>query len=282
MFLKDINPFIRFAGRFNFSPLESYVSAYDYRLLYAIDGNFGLYIDETYYQSDGGTMFIWKPGIKYKFVSDKPIEIIVLNFDFTQNHSEIVHSLSTDILGSYKPEKITETVDFSDFCDFNSPLIMKNMQLIENDLLKIVYEFSSMTLYFREKASGALKELLVNIARLKASGSVKSAFATDKIIKYIQENYSRNITNSELASLVNYHEYHINRLMMAHTGSTIHQYLLTYRINVAKKLLISTDLSIAEIAAGCGFDEQAYFSNIFKKIVGKSPTDYRKSKSKIV
>jgi len=54
------------------------------------------------------------------------------------------------------------------------------------------------------------------------------------------------------------------------------QYLLTIRVNNAASLLETTDYSMAEISAIVGYEDPLYFSRVFRKIKGMSPTEYRK------
>jgi len=85
-----------------------------------------------------------------------------------------------------------------------------------------------------------------------------------------------------LGNLVGYHPYHLNRLMLMYTGTTLHQYLLNYRIECAKKYLANTDLSISQIAAECGFATVSHFSNTFKEKAGISPLQYRIERKNLV
>ena len=78
-----------------------------------------------------------------------------------------------------------------------------------------------------------------------------------------------------IAEKFNYHAYHINRIMRNATGTTVHQYLVNYRISIAKNLLSNTSLSIEDIAVRVGYKSAAYFSLSFKKLVGCSPNCYR-------
>lgn len=53
-------------------------------------------------------------------------------------------------------------------------------------------------------------------------------------------------------------------------------YLIEYRVRTVKKLLERTDLSITDIALGCGFNSNSYFTKLFHRICGKTPNAYRK------
>jgi AraC family transcriptional regulator len=57
----------------------------------------------------------------------------------------------------------------------------------------------------------------------------------------------------------------------------VHQYVLEQRMARAKYLLLHTDLSVAEIAFRSGLPNQSHFTTVFRKIVGATPREYRRS-----
>jgi len=75
---------------------------------------------------------------------------------------------------------------------------------------------------------------------------------------------------------IGYHEGYLNRLVKAQLGMCVSEYIIGYRIDEAKKLL---DLghSVTEAATACGFSELSYFSHCFKRIVGVTPREYKRS-----
>ena len=58
-------------------------------------------------------------------------------------------------------------------------------------------------------------------------------------------------------------------------NTTIHQYLLDYRLKKATELLINDELNVKEIAFFCGFEDPNYFSKVFKKRYGRSPLEFK-------
>ena len=80
---------------------------------------------------------------------------------------------------------------------------------------------------------------------------------------------------NELASALCLSRTQLNRKIKAITGYTTTEYIQQIRISIAKQLLIKTDYPIGEIAVKCGIDDVAYFSALFRKCVGKTPTAYR-------
>ena len=99
-----------------------------------------------------------------------------------------------------------------------------------------------------------------------------------KVANYIEKSYYNNITISNIAK-----DFHISRnylytLFKREYGVSPQDYLISYRIEMAKKLLKNTrdSLSINEIASSTGFDNPLYFSRIFRNRTGMSPSEYRK------
>lgn len=79
----------------------------------------------------------------------------------------------------------------------------------------------------------------------------------------------------EIARKFGYHPVHLSRLIKRQTGMGFSQYLNQARLERAKKLLNSSELSITEIAHATGFNDLAYFCRVFKKQCGKTPHEYR-------
>lgn len=93
-------------------------------------------------------------------------------------------------------------------------------------------------------------------------------------VKFIQCNYSNNIDVSDIADHVGLSRSHLYRIFVQHLALSPNEYLTQYRINQACVLLRSSPLSIGEIAGSVGFEDQLYFSRVFKKIKGVPPSHY--------
>lgn len=112
---------------------------------------------------------------------------------------------------------------------------------------------------------------------LSLSTTDKSEAVVQKIKSYIQEHISEPISLSTLSLLVNYNETYISRLFRQSTGTKLSEYIYQERISKARFLLSTTGEPIANIAAATGFDSQQYFSLVFKKSVGISPSEYQRA-----
>ncbi len=72
---------------------------------------------------------------------------------------------------------------------------------------------------------------------------------------------------------------HFGRYFKRSTGVTPYQYLTGLRLEAAKRLMLTTQRSLAEIALACGFSDQSYFTRIFSRDVGTSPAAWRRARS---
>ena len=96
-----------------------------------------------------------------------------------------------------------------------------------------------------------------------------------KAIDYINSNYKRNITLDDISSYLNINKYYFCNIFKKQTGKTYSQFLNYVRINKSKNLLSQDDLSILDIALSVGFNNQNYYSMVFKKHTNKTPLEFR-------
>ncbi len=98
------------------------------------------------------------------------------------------------------------------------------------------------------------------------------------ILAYVNENYCRDISISSISKQFNVNGNYISQLFTKEVGTTFTQYLSKLRIDYACQLLTTTDLPINEIAEKTGYDDNFYFSRIFKRMKGTTPSAYRDGK----
>lgn len=96
------------------------------------------------------------------------------------------------------------------------------------------------------------------------------------ITNYLCEHYRESHNIEELANMVNLSASRFSHLFKQVAGCSPYHFLQKYRLDKAKEYLLTTDLSINAIAEEIGFDNEGYFSRIFKKYFGYSPREYRK------
>ena len=95
--------------------------------------------------------------------------------------------------------------------------------------------------------------------------------------EHYKSHYSSKISSKTLEEMFEINFDYINRIFSEMTGQTIFSYLNMLRINQAKELIRTTNLSFTEIAYLVGIEDKYYFSRVFKRMVGMTPTEYYNS-----
>lgn len=96
------------------------------------------------------------------------------------------------------------------------------------------------------------------------------------ILKYVEEHYTDPISIKDMASLTFYSKSHFMKFFKDHMGTSFVAYLNDYKLAMAARLLIATDLSILEIATKTGFENLSFFNRVFKRKYNQTPGQYRK------
>jgi len=95
------------------------------------------------------------------------------------------------------------------------------------------------------------------------------------VVQFIEKQLAEKLSVPELAQQVGISPYHFVRLFKQTTGLTPHQYLLSRRIERARRLLEDENLSIAVIAVDTGFASQSHLTELFRREFGITPAVYR-------
>ena len=98
----------------------------------------------------------------------------------------------------------------------------------------------------------------------------------DALLRYINGNLHQDLSNEHLAQLYYSHPNHFVRSFKAKTGLPPAKYIRNKRMELAKRLLEGTDLSVADIAIRVGIPDPAHFSRLFRQRYNMSPSVYRK------
>lgn len=122
--------------------------------------------------------------------------------------------------------------------------------------------------WFVSKISAACRDV-VQSKEKQSSSSVERAKA------YIAERYNKDISLDDVSKEVDISPYYFSKLFKEETGENFIEYLTAVRINRAKQLIAGSDMSMKEICTEVGYSDPNYFSRIFKKNVGVTPTEYK-------
>lgn len=109
------------------------------------------------------------------------------------------------------------------------------------------------------------------------SGRLDTRKKMSRLIRHVHLNFKENLTLKQLSDQFHLSVPYISRAFRKQTGRSLLDYIHELRINSAASLLVTTDLSIAEISSEVGFESFRTFSRVFKLLKGKTPSEYRRS-----
>lgn len=232
----------------------------DYQLIYIASGKVHFYFDGQKQVVPKGNMVLFRPGepqIYYQQATDKP-EIYWVHF--TGSDVE-------QILDYYQIPK-----DQNVFYAGTKP----DYQWLYNQMIK---ELQLRRVNFEDAMTLNLQHIFLTINRyLREKDKIGTEMLAiiDHATHYFYENYNQNIVIEDYAKEHNVTSHWFTQSFKKITKSTPMQYIISLRITSAMNMLDNTDYSMARIAEAVGYDNPLYFSRIFKKHTGMSPSDYKK------
>ena len=252
----DLPLMVNCAGAYN-QILKSYNynprGRLDYYLMYIVSGEAAVY---EFVIAKEGSVIVFPPNKKYKHTSEHtPISYLWVHF----TGGEVLNILNRYGINTFP---VIHTAN--------------GENKISNYFQKIFDGFAKNDKFRDYDLSSLLDRLLIEIGRsISVEQGEKRRFK--KSIRHINEFYSKPIRITELAKMENVsmttYNFHFKKQM----GMSPTQYILTLRMHSAKELLESSKISIKDISSMVGYDDFNFFTKVFKKFTGKSPSAYRKS-----
>jgi two-component system response regulator YesN len=178
------------------------------------------------------------------FIAEKPDALKVRLYEF------IGSIIDSAILGGGDEKKLNERME-EFFSDINH---ITDMETVENWMSSVVVEITETVAHIYESRSKTLIK---------------------KALRFIEENYNSQLSYKDVANEVFISPSYFLSLFKQETGYTFVDYLTVLRIEKAKEMLLTSDMTITQIADNTGFNNSNYFSRIFKKITGIRARDYR-------
>ena len=217
--------------------------------------------DELYMLLPGDMIFVEAGKFHLSDTADKtPSERVLISFD-----DEAVNKECRQYLENLKQNKYIRMLP-----EYNH-IVSSVMDKMTKEDKKRSSGYEIMQLLY-------LNELLIVIDRYRIrQNSVKldpNYLIIQSVIKYISENCHEKITLEETAHIHSLSAGHLSKQFKKVTGINFNEYLNIARISRAEHLLLTTNLSVTDIAFQCGFNNSSYFTATFKKIKGITPKKY--------
>jgi AraC family transcriptional regulator len=216
-------------------------------------------------QEDSGETLIVPAGVSNATVWTGEAEFLRLTIS-PQFLSEIVHE-------SIDPDRIELIPQFAAF----DPLIHQIGLSLKADLeagcpTGRLFGESAATML----AARLLQQHSARTPKLASDENGLSSYTLRQVLDYIRSNLSQDLSIADLAQVAGMSPYYFLRLFKQSMHFTPRQYIIQMRIDRAKELLRSRELSIADIALQCGFSNQSHFTNVFRQITKTTPKIYQR------
>lgn len=143
-----------------------------------------------------------------------------------------------------------------------------------------VYEAKGNTFYDAVSMTGALYSMIAMLMKNSSEETRQrnlQIIHVEQAVRYIEEKYSYPITVGDIAQYTGVCRSYLYRMFKKVLKESPKDYVEKYRLRQACRLLEETDLTVTMIASSVGYEDSLYFSKVFKKCIGQSPSKYRKT-----
>ena len=238
-----------------------------WEFVYVIDGIISVTADDRVHTLKTGDIIFHKPMEfhKLKTINEKNATLLIMSF-YLEGDSVEYFENAVFSLGSEAQEKVEQIITF---LRKNKPEENKNNYLfrLKNDPV-LIQETANYTELF-------LISLLSSDVKTKGV-TTRSALVYKKIINVMKENVENNLTIDELAELCGMSTSNLKKVYSMYSVFSIHKYFVKLKVARAIEML-EEGYNVTEISDILGFNNQNYFSIVFKRETSMSPLNYRKN-----
>lgn len=247
-------------------------------LVYILSGEGTHCIDDTPYSvKRGNLLFInYNQSHSFSVLTEMEYINILIKPEFISKHladSDTIYDIfSFLILDKYFDER-----EYAPIVEFAG----RDMLEIEETATRMVREAEEKRTGYTVVMDGCLRIIFAMLIRGLGSHKMNTACrraVTPELLRYIDENYTKPLTLSDLANRCFYNPAYLGRLFKSTFGISLHDYICSKRLRHAKKLLTETNETVETIAEKVGYPDKRQFYKMFKDKTGCTPNEYRGEK----
>ncbi|MBO5158358.1 MAG: helix-turn-helix transcriptional regulator [Lachnospiraceae bacterium] len=233
----------------------------DYQIIYVASGKAHFYFNGVEHIISAGNMVIYRPKEEQRY------------YYYAADHTQVywVHFTGGNVKNILRKYGIADHMRV-----LYTGTSLEYKQLFE----QMIHELTLCKDDYEELLVGYLQHLLILIHRSinnkPREKTLLLVSSMDNAVRYFHENYNKQICIEEYAAKQHISVSWFIRNFKEYTDVTPTQYLLSLRISNAQTLLETTNYNVTEISEIVGYNNPLYFSRLFKKQVGMSPSDFRK------
>ena len=231
----------------------------DYLLMYCIDGEGDLRLGADTYAISEGDVLLLEPGQAHAYAArhENPWSLFWFHFrglDAT-SYRDYLSSCSTFPVIRHKSDL--------------------NLQAQFRALMSTVTAGYSQPIFIH--AGNQIRLILSHISWMESQKAHRESLdSVSRVSAFMRDNLHRSLSLEELAELSGLSKYHFNRRYKSLTGYSPVQHFTHMKVEQACLFLEGSDLSVAQISFKLGYEDPLYFSRVFRKILGVSPSAYRR------
>lgn len=234
----------------------------DYEIVFVTSGKGYIGINDVIYTAETGKVFCFTPSVEHFLETDKkePMCFYAVHFDFCNydvNASDwsIVQPFSIPIENISQPNNLYILKDIFKSLNKHWKNKFQGYQLICNSLLQ--------QFIFEVYNSNRFDNISYNVLN-----------KIEEVINYIHNNLNNKISVLKLSEIFGLNYSYLSYVFKQITGYNVTEFINRQKIDRAKELLSEGDMKVKDIAHVVGFEDEFYFSRVFKKIEGISPTKF--------
>jgi len=283
-------PLIRFIGEISYKePWTHFTKKANEYIIYIIKKG-KLYIEEDgiKYILTKNDFFLFEPGKIHSGYQASICEYVYIHFTYDhlkpisiKNEKDFFDELQIRRYKAYTSNCLLSSYPNDSICYIEKHYKLNNYTYYQVLLRETIDNYGIHHENYKELVSCELLIMLINISREYASSKIEAQKNNNKpftlardVLNFLNTDYSTKLTSTDISDRFESNFDYLNRCFKKMTGHTIFVYLNLVRINKAKEMILTTHMHFNEIAYLVGIDNPYYFSRLFKKIVGITPSKY--------
>lgn len=235
-----------------------------HELLLVTGGKGSFMIDRKRHSFKTGMLFYICPDVKHSIEIDTEDPLCFLSVHF--NYAKV--SMNE---GEWGINGNVETLHLQAVSE------LKDYYQVEDLFGKLIQSWNTKLPGYEFVAKTLLQQLIIAIAQntKKQSQNYSTSLKVEKIINYMHQKINEKVNLNEFSDLVQLSPAYLSRAFKGITGYSIIEFFNKMKIDKAKELIVEGDIKIKEVAQSLGFTDEFYFSRIFKRMTGISPSEFQ-------
>lgn len=277
--LQKLSPFVRSCGEYEL-PLrfrrEPY-SIYEHEFIFVLSGTVGYRIGAETFTLRPHDLLLVPPHVLTASWNSGPVpaRFCAVHFDFF--YSERYRGLPMRRITAGVRQHPTAALP--DVLKLPRKINCRDLPQVRVLLERIIDEMSSQHSEYEIAVKAALLDIFMLIMRRKTGAAVQNRMPQRimNAVRFMEREYARALRLEDIARSVRLNRVYFERIFKKHMGTTPMKYLMELRIGKARMKLADHTANIQDVALSCGFIDPYHFSKTFHRLVGISPSTFRRT-----